>query len=413
MKKFVLFTILCLSAGAVWCQQKNMQYPDSTGQVQFYVQPASQKSNTEYADSIIVLRKTPNWLKEYLSSLMQGHIDRTREKRVDVSFVVTPSYSREGGLGFGAGVTGLYRCDMNDTLPQPSDFLAVANASVNGFYGFYIKGNNFFPNNKSRLSYKLELYNKALDFWGITSEETAKNPKSEYNRRQIDFQAEYIYKVNRNFYAGVQLRNNYTDAKNVGNIDYLLGEQSQYYVTGLGLSFEFDSRDNHLTPTKGVHLAYRPMAFFKGLGNAPKSFFSHTFIADYYQRLWCGSVLAFDGYMKLNSPATPWTMREMIAADGSRMRGYYMGSCIDNNQIATQIELRQHVFDRFGVAAWAGNSLIFSSFKQLTKQDVKPEWLYNCGIGFRFEFKHNVNLRIDYGFGEGTSGILFAIGEAF
>ena len=96
-----------------------------------------------------------------------------------------------------------------------------------------------------------------------------------------------------------------------------------------------------------------------------------------------------------------------------RMRGYYLGSCIDNNQIATQIELRQHVFDRFGVAAWAGNSLIFSSFKQLTKQDIKPEWLYNFGIGFRFEFKHNVNLRIDYGFGEGTSGILFAIGEAF
>lgn len=45
-------------------------------------------------------------------------------------------------------------------------------------------------------------------------------------------------------------------------------------------------------------------------------------------------------------------MREMIAADGSRMRGYYMGSYIDNNQIATQIELRQHIWDRFGIVAW-------------------------------------------------------------
>lgn len=413
MRKIVLFVLLCLCAGTIWCQHKNMQYPDSTEQVQFYVQPASIKSKTEYADSIKVLRKTPNWFKEYLSSLMRGHVDRTREKKVDVSFVVTPSYSREGGFGIGGGFTGLYRYDMNDTLANPSDFLATINATLKGFYVLSIKGNNLFPDNRSRLSYKLELYDKALDFWGVTSEETAKNPKSKYNRRQIDLQTEFIYKIKHNFYAGLQLRCNYTDARDVWNIDYLLGENKQYYVTGLGLSFEFDSRDNFLTPTKGVHFAYQPMAFFKGLGNAPKSFFSHTFIANYYQRLWHGSVLALDGYMKLNSPATPWTMREMIAADGSRMRGYYMGSCIDNNQIATQIELRQHIWDRFGFAMWGGNSLIFSSFKQLTKQDIKPEWLYNFGIGLRFEFKHNVNVRIDYGFGEGTSGILFAIGEAF
>lgn len=45
--------------------------------------------------------------------------------------------------------------------------------------------------------------------------------------------------------------------------------------------------------------------------------------------------------------------------------------------------------------------------------DIKPEWLPNFGIGLRFEFKHNVNARIDYGFGRHTSGLLFAIGEAF
>ena len=35
------------------------------------------------------------------------------------------------------------------------------------------------------------------------------------------------------------------------------------------------------------------------------------------------------------------------------------------------------------------------------------------GLGLRFEFKHNVNLRLDYGFGKGTSGIVLAFGEAF
>ena len=45
---------------------------------------------------------------------------------------------------------------------------------------------------------KFEIYKKPLNFWGITSEETANNRVSQYDRRQIDLQTEYIYKVNRN-----------------------------------------------------------------------------------------------------------------------------------------------------------------------------------------------------------------------
>ncbi|MDR0733882.1 MAG: hypothetical protein LBF08_07485 [Dysgonamonadaceae bacterium] len=39
--------------------------------------------------------------------------------------------------------------------------------------------------------------------------------------------------------------------------------------------------------------------------------------------------------------------------------------------------------------------------------------LVTYGIGLRWEFKHNVNLRIDYGFGKQTGGFVFNIGEAF
>lgn len=415
MRKFLLWITILLLVEPVIAQHKNMLYPDSTKQVYFYVEPASahKPTKTEYADSIGLLQRTPKWFREYLSSLMQGNIDRTREKTIDMGFAVTPSYTREAGFGIGGAATGLYRVDRNDTLPNPSDFFASINASLNGFFVFTFKGNNLFPDDRSRLSYKFEVYKKSLNFWGITSEETAKNPTSKYDRRQIDLQAEYIYKVNRNFFAGVQIRSNYTDARNMRNPEYLLGERAQYYVSGIGLSFEYDTRDNLLTPTRGIHLAYKPMVFLKCLGNAPATFYNHTFIVNFYQRLWKGSVLAFDWYTRLNSSKTPWTMREMIASDGVRMRGYYMGQTIDNNQIATQIELRQHLWKRIGFTVWTGGATIFSSFEQLDKQDIKPEWLHNFGIGLRFEFKHNVNARIDYGFGQGTSGILFAIGEAF
>jgi hypothetical protein len=71
------------------------------------------------------------------------------------------------------------------------------------------------------------------------------------------------------------------------------------------------------------------------------------------------------------------------------------------------------VYRRIGFTLWGGCATIFSSFQEFVHKDIRPEWLPNYGIGLRIEFKHNVNARIDYGFGKHTSGILFAIGEAF
>ncbi|MBD5209755.1 MAG: BamA/TamA family outer membrane protein [Bacteroidales bacterium] len=370
-------------------------------------------AETNYADSIGLVRWAPEWARRYLSTLIRGNVDRTHEKRIDMSFAVTPSYTREAGFGVGGALTALYRVDRRDSVMQPSDVFMSINASLNGFYVLTFKGNNLFNDHRSRLSYKLELYRKRLDFWGINSEQTANNAKSRYDRRQIDLRADYIYKINRNFYVGACLRADYTDARDVLNPAYLLGERRQYYVTGLGASFEFDTRDNLLTPTRGIHLAYRPMFFWKVLGSAPASFFNHTFIANTYFRLWEKGVLAYDLYASFNTSNSPWTMREMIASDGIRMRGYYMGSYIDNCQIASQIEYRQNIYRRIGATVWVGGATLFAALREFRREDIKPEWLPNYGIGLRFEFKHNVNARIDYGFGRHTSGILFAIGEAF
>lgn len=74
-----------------------------------------------------------------------------------------------------------------------------------------------------------------------------------------------------------------------------------------------------------------------------------------------------------------------------------------------QIELRQRVYKRLGAVAWVGCGTVFPSFKELKGDDL----LINYGIGLRFEFKHNVNVRVDYGFGKGTSGIVFGMSEAF
>jgi hypothetical protein len=39
--------------------------------------------------------------------------------------------------------------------------------------------------------------------------------------------------------------------------------------------------------------------------------------------------------------------------------------------------------------------------------------LPNYGIGYRWEFKKRVNVRLDWGFGKRQMGVIFSINEAF
>lgn len=66
--------------------------------------------------------------------------------------------------------------------------------------------------------------------------------------------------------------------------------------------------------------------------------------------------------------------------------------------------------ERNGVVVWIGAGTVFNKFSALCMDRVLP----NYGIGYRWEFKKNVNVRLDYGFGKnGQSGFIFNINEAF
>ncbi|MDR2009433.1 MAG: hypothetical protein LBQ22_03020 [Bacteroidales bacterium] len=81
----------------------------------------------------------------------------------------------------------------------------------------------------------------------------------------------------------------------------------------------------------------------------------------------------------------------------------------DNNIISAQMEIRQHIFGRFGCAAWVGAGIVFPEFKKIDHENILPTY----GLGLRWEFKHNMNLRIDYGFGNKTGAFIVSISEAF
>lgn len=370
---------------------------------------AAQESNTAATDTSEVKPRKENVLKRFIGQLIGGNKDKTFEKPIDFSFMIAPSYNREASFGLGAVVTGLYRLDRSDSIMQPSDIQFFANASLTGCYSFILKGNNNFKYNKSRLTYDILFQNKPLDFWGISYDACSVNPMTYYTRRQLKFTADYVYKITPAFHMGASLNINYSFISKIGDISYLEGQKESYFFTGLGVSLQYDTRDFILNPSKGFYIMLKEMIYPRPFGNAGSNTFSTTLIADYYQKLWKGSVLAFDLYGQYNGTNVPWPLRAELGAGGIRMRGYYGGRYIDNNQINIQMELRQRIYSRIGAAVWVGCGTVFPSFKELKGSDL----LINYGIGLRFEFKHNVNLRVDYGFGKKTGGFVFAIAEAF
>ena len=81
----------------------------------------------------------------------------------------------------------------------------------------------------------------------------------------------------------------------------------------------------------------------------------------------------------------------------------------DQFSMQTQAELRQHIYNRHGVTAWIGAGNVFPDIKSFKWRQTLPSY----GIGYRWEFKNRVNVRLDYGFGKGVSAFYFSINEAF
>lgn len=340
--------------------------------------------------------------------LFHGNEDHTFDKKFDVSFVVSPSYTREASFGIGGLASGLYRLDRTDSLMQPSDISIAGNIGLSGLYVIGISGNTYFKGNRSRLTYDITFANKPLDFWGIDYAACASNPAINYTRRKISVDVQYTYKILDGLMVGARADFSHAKITKIDDESYLQGQKMSYTFTGLGLSLQYDTRDFIPNPQSGIYLMADLTAYPQFMSNYHKTPLRTTVIFDSYHRVWGGGIIATDIYGRFNGKDSPWVLREELGG-GYRMRGYYAGRYIDNNILSCQVELRQHIVKRFGCAVWGGCGTVFPQFSEFNRRNILPSY----GLGLRWEFKHRVNIRIDYGFGKHTSGFIFNVNEAF
>ncbi len=344
-------------------------------------------------------------LRNYFNS--SNKIDNS--KKFDVGILGGPHYSTDTGFGIGIVGTGRYRQDRSDTLSPPSDVALFGDVTTKKSYTVGIRGTHIFPQDRGRIEYTLAVNSFEAKYWGIGYEMGNNDAnESKMKRWKILAKASVMWEVGHNFFIGPAFTYDYVYAHEMTRPELLLGMDNQTWNIGGGLTIAYDSRDVLTKPTKGVYLnvtqLFRPRFLCNGY-----DFITTDFRFNAYGRLWHRAVIAGDVRGTLNFGDPSWGMMSMIGNSFS-MRGYYEGRYRDKHKIEAQVELRQDFWKRCGVAIWGGAGTVFNKFSAMRFDRLLPNW----GLGFRWEFKKNSNIRLDYGFGKsGISGFVFNINEAF
>lgn len=364
-------------------------------------------SSAEKVDTM-ALRAGKSWVNRILDYFNDSNKNK-KHKRFDFSVIGGPHYASDTKFGLGLVAAGLYRTDPNDSILPPSNVSLYGDVSSVGFYMLGVRGNHIAPKGRYRIDYHLYFYSFPADFWGIGYEMGDNDAnKSDMKRWQAQAEVSFLFRVADNFYIGPMASYDYVIGKHIERPELLQGMDQHTWNVGTGVSLVYDNRDNLTNPHRGICLNINQM-FRPGFMGNDYAFSTTAFRFDAYQRLGKGTVLAEDIGANLNFGNPSWGMMAELGGTHS-MRGYYEGRYRDKHSLEATVELRQHVWKRNGIVVWVGAGTIFPKFSALRSKQILP----NAGVGYRWEFKKNVNVRLDYGFGKsGQSGFLFNINEAF
>ncbi len=332
-------------------------------------------------------------------------------KKIDFGFIPGPNYSATTGLGLGLLGTATYSADHTDpTLPR-SNASVYSNMTTAGFFMVGLRGNHIFPHESFQLDYKVNLSTFSTSYWGM-GYANADNDDNEtdYRRNRINAMARFMVKLAPNTYIGPFVNYRVTQASDVNeDFSYLWqGQDKTIHTYTAGLSFTYDSRDFMLNASKGVFVQIDQTFTPRCFGNGKYNFSTTEATFATYGKLWKGAILAGELHGQFNYGHIPWSQLATVGSN-DRMRGYYEGRYNDKNVIEGQVELRQHIKGRNGVVAWVALANAFPDFKNIAWRYTLP----NAGVGYRWEFKKRINIRVDYGFTRNGGGFIFNINEAF
>lgn len=179
-------------------------------------------------------------------------------------------------------------------------------------------------------------------------------------------------------------------------------------LAGLGLAAKVDSRDNVFFPRRGRFWQVSAVSHGSVLGG-DWAFSKLKADLRSYLPLGSSSVLGFQLKLESVSGDVPFMALPKLGGE-SLMRGYLNGRFRDRVFAGAQAEARFPLSGRLGAAVFAGLGEVAGRVASLTLPGLKP----SAGGGLRFRVSDEGNtIRLDFGFGRGSTGFYITANEAF
>ena len=368
----------------------------------------------EEADSIYI-DPTPDAFPEAFSQKESGEekSDSTSDFETSLNAYPYAFYTPETKLAFGGGGVFTFFTDRDKDL-NPSKIVLSGFYSTVKTYEIFANSNLFFRKNRAAVNIDLTLAHTVDRFYGIGNK-TPEMGNEEYILENIggviDVQIPPAIGISdrsglileyRQYKVADRKENPYLQN------DTLRGIQGGN-VSGIGTVIVWDTRDNIFFPNHGGFFRTKLVFYTHDLG----SDYTFNWIEFDARRYWSfnpDQVFALQLFLEGIGGKPPFY--ELPALGGpKKMRGYFKGRYRDFNFFMLQVEYRQYIWKRLGFVAFYGVGDAVSQLYRVQLQHLKKS--FGVGIRFLFNKEKKINLRADFGFGKGTSGVYFGMEEAF
>ncbi len=179
-------------------------------------------------------------------------------------------------------------------------------------------------------------------------------------------------------------------------------------IASIGLTADFDTRDDTIYPTLGHHLFLRAMQNRITTGTGP-DYGKATLTWDLYQPLGDRNVVALRMAACGASSGAPFFDQCSIGGSDN-MRGFNSTRFLDERLLSTQIELRTRLTERLGIATFFGAGAVGESFSALNTSGAAGGF----GLRYRVSKKFPVDLTVDATLNDIGDHLLYiSVGQRF
>ncbi|MBI4427893.1 MAG: BamA/TamA family outer membrane protein [Ignavibacteriales bacterium] len=342
----------------------------------------------------------------------QDSVDTTRAESQGILPIPIAYYTPETGLAGGAGLLYFFRPEESNARIHPSTTALFLIYTERKQFIAQLSGEWYLQEGLWRIDGDFLFMRYPQKFFGIgnnTSESAEENYISRVSRTE--------FKVLRSLFPGLNLGlTGLLESRKLSDLltGGLLSTKSIAGSTGgvtagMGPLMTYDTRDNVFAPEQGHYHLLSVVGFSRGFGS-DYAYTKTVVNVRRYLPLGEHQVLALQFFGTFISGSPPFHKLAELGGQES-MRGYFEGRFRDRHYLTTQAEYRTPLFWRIGFVAFAGVGEVAHEVGQFSVKGIKPSY----GLGFRYFFnlQEKLNLRVDFGFGNNSSGLYIGPAEAF